>query len=99
MRSLRYENDFFYSHANRTHFHEKGFALGLVVKVRVFGTRKWPVSVSRCGWDHDYTIHRLLSPLPLISPPPLCRGRKLISNKPPFLLSRPSLLSLFFTNK
>ena len=23
---------FFYSHANRTHFHNKGFALGLVLK-------------------------------------------------------------------
>ena len=29
-----------YSHANKTHFHKKGFTLGLVVKVRVFGTRK-----------------------------------------------------------
>ena len=25
----------FYSHANETHFHEKGFALSLVLKVRV----------------------------------------------------------------
>ena len=29
-----------YSHANKTHFHKKGFTLGLVVKVRDFGTRK-----------------------------------------------------------
>ena len=29
----------FYSYANETHFHKKGFTLGLVVKVRVFGTR------------------------------------------------------------
>ena len=28
--------------ANKTHFHNKGFALSLVLKVRVFGTRKWP---------------------------------------------------------
>ena len=28
-----YENNyFFYSHANRTHFHNKGLALGLVLK-------------------------------------------------------------------
>ena len=36
--------------ANKTHFHNKGFALSLVLKVRFFGTRKWPikrVAVSR----------------------------------------------------
>ena len=27
-------------------FHKKGFALGLLLKVRVFGTRKWPVTKS-----------------------------------------------------
>ena len=32
-----------YSHANKTHFHQKGFALSLVLKDRVFGTRKWPI--------------------------------------------------------
>ena len=33
----------FYSHANKlTHFHKKGFALSLTVKLRVFGTRKRP---------------------------------------------------------
>ena len=30
-------------YANRTHFHNKGFALSLVLKVRFFGTRKWPI--------------------------------------------------------
>ena len=34
---------FFHSHANITHFHKKGCALGLILKVRVFGTRKWPI--------------------------------------------------------
>ena len=33
----------FYSHANKTHFHKKGCAPSLILKVRVFGTRKWPV--------------------------------------------------------
>ena len=33
----------FHSHVNKTHFHEKGFALGLILKVRVFGTQKWPI--------------------------------------------------------
>ena len=30
-------------YANKTHFHNKGFALSLVLKVRFFGTRKWPI--------------------------------------------------------
>ena len=32
-----------YYRANKTHFHKKRFALGLVLRVSVFGTRKWPV--------------------------------------------------------
>ena len=31
--------------ANKTHFHNKGFALSLVLKVKLFGTRKWPISL------------------------------------------------------
>ena len=34
---------FFFYHAYKTHFHKKGFALGLVLRVRVFVTRKWPI--------------------------------------------------------
>ena len=33
--------------ANKTHFHNKGFALSLVFKVRFFGTRKWPINRTR----------------------------------------------------
>ena len=33
----------FCSHANKTHFPLKGFALSLVLKVRVFRTQKWPL--------------------------------------------------------
>ena len=33
----------FHSHANITHFHKKGCAPSLILKVRVFGTRKWPI--------------------------------------------------------
>ena len=29
--------------AKKTHFHNKGFALILVLEVRFFGTRKWPI--------------------------------------------------------
>ena len=32
--------------ANKNHFHNKGFALSLVLKVRFFGTRKWPVKAA-----------------------------------------------------
>ena len=33
----------FHSHANKTHFYKKGCALGIILKMRVFGTRKWPI--------------------------------------------------------
>ena len=33
-------------HANQTHFHVKGLALGLVLKQRHKGTRKWPILVT-----------------------------------------------------
>ena len=33
----------FHSHSNKTHLHKKGCALGLILKVRVFGTWKWTV--------------------------------------------------------
>ena len=32
--------------ANKTPFQNKGFALSLVLKVRFFGTRKWPIFFS-----------------------------------------------------
>ena len=35
----------FHSHANKTHFLKKDCALGLILKVRVFGTRKWPIEL------------------------------------------------------
>ena len=35
----------FHSHADKTHFHKKGFAPSLILKVRVFGTRKWPIEI------------------------------------------------------
>ena len=34
----------FYSDANKTDFQKKGFAFRLVLKVRVFGNLKWPIS-------------------------------------------------------
>ena len=48
MRNHSCENDFDL-HENgaacRTHFHVKGFALGLVLKQRQKRTRKWPIVV------------------------------------------------------
>ena len=35
----------FHSYVNKTHFHRKGCALGLILKVGGFGTRKWPVGL------------------------------------------------------
>ena len=34
----------FLSHANKTHLYKKGCAPSLILKVRVFGTRKWPIN-------------------------------------------------------
>ena len=39
----------FHSHANKSHFHKKGCALGLILKVRVFGTRKWFEPTTSCS--------------------------------------------------
>ena len=48
----------FHSHANKTHFHMKGCALGLILKVRVFGTRKWPIESRECSnvIKHDKVV-------------------------------------------
>ena len=37
----------FHFHANKTHFHKKGCAPSLILKVRIFGTRKWPILLYR----------------------------------------------------
>ena len=50
--------------ANKTHFHNKGFAPSLVLKVKLFGTQKWPIQsvpVSFGLWD---TALKFLSPGP-----------------------------------
>ena len=43
---------FFYPYANETHFHKKGFVSSLVLKVRVFGTRKLQLR------DHKHSRNR-----------------------------------------
>ena len=37
------EEMIFHSHVNKIHIHKKCCTLGLILKVRVFGTRKWPI--------------------------------------------------------
>ena len=34
----------FHAHANKTLLHKKCYVLNLILKVRVFGTLKWPTS-------------------------------------------------------
>ena len=54
----------FHSYANKTHFHKKGFALGLMLKLRVSGTRKWPIASVGITSLHPFT-----SALPDIAKP------------------------------
>ena len=37
----------FYRYANKTHFHKKGCAASLILKARVFGSRKWPIRLEK----------------------------------------------------
>ena len=39
---------YFYFHVNETHFHDKGFAFSLVLKVESLGTQKWLVEKAIC---------------------------------------------------
>ena len=44
-----------HSHANKSHFHKKGCAPTLILKVRVFGTRKWPIILRFGGFSSTGT--------------------------------------------
>ena len=46
----------FHYHANKTPFHKKGCALGLFLKVRVFGTRKWPIHFDGKGFALNISL-------------------------------------------
>ena len=41
----------------KNHFHINGFALSLALKVRFFGTRKWPIKWSQ--WVHHFLTNGL----------------------------------------
>ena len=50
----------FRSRANKTHFHKKGCAPSLILKVRVFGTRKLPTgSKVNLTEEKKPGVHRL----------------------------------------
>ena len=51
----------FHSHANKTHFHKKGCAPSLILKVRVFGTRNWHIIFWRCCCRRRRRLSSLLS--------------------------------------
>ena len=54
-----------YSHANKTHFHKKGFALSLVLKVTVFGTRYWLIQNVVSEVMQQFRPNCILVPMPL----------------------------------
>ena len=76
----------FHSHASKTHFHTKGCALGLILKVRVFGTRKcpiWrsldpvsPILYNSCFWSDCPSSLIIMSSVIICGSPPH-KGRKL----------------------
>ena len=65
----------FHSHSNKTHLYKKGFALSLVLKVRVFTTRKWYIKSVRdsirkkikksCNEEHRGYVSQGLEDFPL----------------------------------
>ena len=47
----------FHSHANKSQFHKRGCTLGLILKVRVFRTRKWLTgSMNYDAWQSIFII-------------------------------------------
>ena len=50
----------FHSHANKTHFHTRGCALGLILKVKVLGTQKWPIEQTEKMMQNAEANARLL---------------------------------------
>ena len=59
MRNLSYENEYDL-HSNglvsKTHFHVKGFALGLVLKQRQKRTRKWPIVACETKFENCFKL-------------------------------------------
>ena len=64
----------FHSQTNKTHFHKKGCAPSLILKVSVFGTRMWPI---------ELTTFILLTSLTLIK----CKADRAVLNEASWVLS------------
>ena len=45
MQNLSCENEFYLHDNKKNQFHNKGFALGLVLKQRLAASRKWPIAM------------------------------------------------------
>ena len=64
----------FHSRANETHFDKEGCAPGLILKVRVFRTRKWPIGwvtisnscTTRQPFKESYCCVRWINTLPWV---------------------------------
>ena len=48
----------FNCHANKTHFHKKGCAPSLILKVRVFGTRKWLIVIKHWSLMRSHCLFK-----------------------------------------
>ena len=48
----------FNSRANKTHFHKKGCAPSLILKVRVFGTRKWLIVIKHWSLMRSHCLFK-----------------------------------------
>ena len=48
----------FHSRANKTHFHKKGCAPSLILKVRVFGTRKWLIVIKHWSLMRSHCLFK-----------------------------------------
>ena len=56
----------FHFHANKTHFHKKGCAPSLILKVRVFGTRKWPIGMMKAE-TRDLTLEGMIFTMDIVN--------------------------------
>ena len=48
-------------HSDETRYHKKGFLLSFVLKVRVFGTLKYPIDSANLG------VYKLMPHLPFVT--------------------------------
>ena len=69
---------FFILMPSKSHFHKKDCALSLILKVRVFGTRKWPIKTH----FKDQPISKLLSHYSAVPEPAPTSQEQRTTSKP-----------------